>query len=407
MLQRLRLLLVVIVVAVSSNLSARAFFSSSTSSCVSVLNRIDALPPSNFRCYASSIDSLPDLNYGLSDEEFYLWLKEQVQDVPGRNTYSTTYEESLNAIVNWRKRYRGNPSLWKRIFKKDRVIKELVESAPVIEFVKRAVVEAENDNDDDDETKFTIIDLCSGKGYLSMFLSEILPKDKVDRFILVDKAWAIASKKQTTELKPHHMNWDHIYGSTATDSNDSYFTTWPIPLYTSKQDLKDSCNQRQMKKHFFDKIDGPIIILAVHLCGTLSLKAVEMFNNNQEVKLFALKPCCLPQMVYANRGDVFRIGQHEFDAKDVCSNGQFNKKGWTGPPRWHLQPRFNCWAENLFKGINVGGSSYGERDGFRVLLTSHDGIKVKDDITIQVDGGFQNTYMFAERKPVTPAIWEK
>jgi hypothetical protein len=283
------------------------------------------------------------------------------------------------------------------------VIKELIESAPVIEFVKRAVVES-----DYGEKKFTIIDLCSGKGYLSMFLSEILPKDKVDRFILVDKAWAIASKKQTTELKPHHMNWDHIYGSTASDSSDSYFTTWPIPLYTSKQDLKDSCNQRQMKKHFFDRIDGPIIVLAVHLCGTLSLKAVEMFNNNQEVKLFALKPCCLPQMVYANRGDVFRIGQHEFDTKDVCSNGQFNKKGWTGPPRWHLQPRFNIWADNLFKGINVGGSSSaGEQDGFRVLLSSHDGIKVKDDITIQVDGGFQNTYMFAEREPVTPAIWDR
>lgn len=406
--------LLIIVIVVVPILSVRASFGST--SCVNVLNRIDA-SPSFFRCFASSIDSLPDLNYGLSDQEFYIWLQEQVQDVPGRQTYSTTYEDSLNAIVNWRKRYRGNPSLWKRIFKKDRVIKELIESAPVIEFVKQAVVEAEYN--DDDEKKFTIIDLCSGKGYLSMFLSEILPKDKVHRFILVDKAWAIASKKQTTELKPHHMNWDHIYGITATNSNDndsgneeeestsSYFTTWPIPLYTSKQDLKDSCNQRQMKKHFFDKIDGPIIILAVHLCGTLSLKAVEMFNNNQEVKLFALKPCCLPQMVYANRGDVFRIGEHEFDAKDVCSNGQFNRKGWTGPPRWHLQPKFNCWADNLFKGINVGGSSSaGESDGFRVLFSSQDGIKVKDDITIQVDGGFQNTYMFAEREPVTPAIWE-
>ena len=94
-----------------------------------------------------------------------------------------------------------------------------------------------------------------------------------------------------------------------------------------------------MKKHIFEKTDGPIIILAVHLCGTLSLKAIEMFNNNDNVKLFALKPCCLPQMVYANRGDTFRIGNHEFDAKEVCSNGSFNKKNWDGPPRWHLQVR--------------------------------------------------------------------
>mmetsp|Transcript_1494 Transcript_1494/g.2228 ORF Transcript_1494/g.2228 Transcript_1494/m.2228 type:complete len:396 (-) Transcript_1494:28-1215(-) len=381
----------------SSTLSAGAFISTS---CVNQY-QTDASPS---RCYATS---LPDINYGLSDQEFHTWLQEQVQDAPGRNTYASTYEDSLTAIVNWRKRYRGNPQVWKRIFKKDRVVKELIESAPVIEFVKRAM-----DNQGDDE-KFTIIDLCSGKGYLSMFLSEILPKEKVDKFILVDKAWAIANKKTTTELKPHHMNWDHIYGTTVnTDGEESsYFTTWPIPLYTSKQDLKDSCNQRQMTKHFFNKIDGPVIILAVHLCGTLSLKAIDMFNNNQ-VKLFALKPCCLPQMVYANRGDVFRIGQHEFDAKDVCSNGQYNKGNWNGPPRWHLQPRFDYWADNLFKGIDVGGSSSLEQDGsedsgYRVSMSSHDGIKVKDDIVIQVDGGFQNTYIFAEREPVTPAIWEK
>jgi len=376
---------------------------------------------------SSSVDSsssLPDLNYGLSDEEFHTWLQNEVRHAPGRNTYSSTYEDSLNAIVNWRKRYRGNPSLWKRIFKKERVMKELIESAPVIEFVKRAIVESSSNTQDDDDNnnkKFTIIDLCSGKGYLSMFLSEILPKEKVDKFILVDKAWAIASKKQTTELKPHHMNWDHIYGTSVNNNDDddgvassSYFTTWPIPLYTSKQDLKDSCNQRQMKKHFFNKIDGPIIILAVHLCGTLSLKAIEMFNNNNEVKLFALKPCCLPQMVYANRGDVFRIGQHEFDAKDVCSNGQFSRGNWNGPPRYHLQPRFDSWAENLFLGIDVGGGSSSNDDdesiennnGYRVLVSSHDGIKVKDDIAIQVDGGFQNTYIFAEREPVTPAIWK-
>ena len=29
------------------------------------------------------------------------------------------------------------------------------------------------------DKKVTIVDLCSGKGYLSMLLSEILPRDKV------------------------------------------------------------------------------------------------------------------------------------------------------------------------------------------------------------------------------------
>ena len=296
----------------------------------------------------------------------------------------------------------GNPTLWKRVFKKERVIKELIESAPIIAAVKQAVESSSSSTDE----QFTIIDLCSGKGYLSMFLSEILPPQKVERFILIDKAWAIASK-ETKELKPHHMNWDHIY-SVDPKTDESYFTTWKIPLYTSKQDLKQSCNQRQMKKHIFDKTNGPIILLAIHLCGTLSLKSIDMFNNNDNVKLFCLKPCCLPQMVHANRGDIFHIGQHSFDAKEVCSNGSFNRKSWSGPPRWHLQPKFDVWADNLFKGIDVGNDNTTiPTDGNRVMVSSTNASKSKVEIIIQVDGGFQNTYMFAERRPLTAAIWNK
>jgi hypothetical protein len=139
---------------------------------------------------------LPDLNYGLSDGEFHSWLLSEIENVPGRDMYAEVYEDSITAIVKWRKRYRGNPVIWKRIFKKDRVIKELIESAPIIQSVKRVIESNEN------EEKFTVLDLCCGKGYLSMFLSEILPQEKVKRFILVDKAWAIASK-DTKELKPH------------------------------------------------------------------------------------------------------------------------------------------------------------------------------------------------------------
>ena len=183
---------------------------------------------STLNIMSSSTHSLPDINYGLSDEEFHSWLTDEVANCPGRNTYSSVYDDSIDAIIQWRKRYRGNPLLWKRIFKKERVIKELIESAPIIEMVKK-VVESSRDGSE----KFTIIELCSGKGYLSMFLSEILPADKVERCVLVDKAWAIASK-DTTELKPHHMNWDHIYGINPM-TDESYFTTWPINLYTSKQ----------------------------------------------------------------------------------------------------------------------------------------------------------------------------
>ena len=108
-----------------------------------------------------------------------------------------------------------------------------------------------------------------------------------------------------------------------------------------------------MKKHFFDRIEGPIVILAIHLCGTLSLKAIDMFNKNEKVSFFALKPCCLPNMIHAKRDETFAIGNHEFPARDVCSHGRFKKNKWKGPPRWYLKEKFDTWAENLYLGIDT------------------------------------------------------
>jgi len=38
----------------------------------------------------------------------------------------------------------------------------------------------------------TVVDLCSGFGYLSMFLSEMLDPDRVKRMVLVDNGWPVS-----------------------------------------------------------------------------------------------------------------------------------------------------------------------------------------------------------------------
>ena len=354
--------------------------------------------------------SLPAMPTIMNDDEFQSWLTRELADAPGRQDYKTTFENAIVAIIKWRQRYHGNPSLWKRIFKKERVIKELIESAPILDSVQTYVKHYNNEN----EEKITILDLCSGKGYLSMFLSEILPPEKISKIILIDKAWPMCN----AEVLPHHMNWDHIYGnrtlqqqeeydqdSLSNENNPTYFTTWPIPLHTSKQNLKQSCNTRQMKKYIFDRTEGPILILAVHLCGTLSLKAIDLFNEHDNVKFFCLKPCCLPGMAYAKRNDIFKIGRHSFPAEEVCSNGSFNKKNWSGPPRWHLEKKFEEWSNHLYKGIDIAikdSNEYNNSDEGE----SHLGRKEKRDIQVQVDGGFQNTYLVAERSPLTNELWD-
>ena len=107
-----------------------------------------------------------------------------------------------------------------------------------------------------------------------MFLSEMLPPDRVDRIVLVDKAWPRCGAESPL---PHQMNWDHIYAdriellegddgkattaSGGKGSGGTYFETWPVPLHTSKQDLKKRCTRKQMKRHIFDRSGGGGVIV--------------------------------------------------------------------------------------------------------------------------------------------------
>jgi hypothetical protein len=140
---------------------------------------------------------------------------------------------------------------------------------------------------------------------------------------------------------------------------------------------------------FFIRDKGPLILLAIHLCGTLSLKAVELFNNNPEIQFFCLKPCCLPGMVHAKRHEIFHLGQHSFDSKLVCMAGKWKKNVWHGPPRTTTKAYFERWAENLFWGID-----------------ETDVAKVQKTVMVQHNGGYQNEFLFAERVPLTDALWQ-
>ena len=368
----------------------------------------------------------------LSHVEFQEWFKLELRNYCNPELYElypVVMEAAPKCVTNWRRRYDGDPVLWKRLFTLDRVLKEIVEAVPIIHAVSEWIQHDEGNDSDlptasPRRTNVTIVDLCSGKGYLSMFLSEYLPAERVQKFILMDKAWPRCHGVP----QPHHMSWDHIYGyhpsnpanltdstltigggSTEVDSvpaTQCYFDTWPIPLHTSKQDLKKSSTHRQLQKRLFDVTlhqddAGPIIMLAVHLCGTLSLRAIEMFNRQPEtIKFLALKPCCLPAIQLQEETFVLGRHNHTFNGIDVCAPGKWSRKTWYGPPRWHLESKFDTWVQNLFMGINNDDFESDDNTNFMLLQK---GVR---HVRVQTKGGYQNSFIFAERQPTTPSLWE-
>jgi hypothetical protein len=324
--------------------------------------------------YRSETATAPneDGSFGWTDAEFEAWiLQELIDEAPELyKNYTKVFHQSANCLKNWRRRYRGNNLLWKRLFKRDRVVKEVIESVPIVDAVDRWVRDKQQEGSINQN--ITIIDLCSGKGYLSMLLSECLPSENVQKLVLVDKAWPICF----SEPEPHHMNWDHIYSNDT--GGTSYFTTWPIPLHTSKQNLKKTSSLRNMEKRFSD---GPVLVLGVHLCGTLSIQAIKLFHQLPQSKLLILKPCCLPGMLHTKQEN-FEVGRYHFPTKDVCAPGKFRSKAWDGPPRWHLQGKFDKWCMHLHSAIQ-----------------EHDDVKSSrmSEIRVQTKGGYQNTFLFAEK----------
>ena len=78
------------------------------------------------------------------------------------------------------------------------------------------------------------------------------------------------------------------------------------------------------------------------------------------------------------------FGSQKFYVKktrDVCAKGKWKKNTWIGPhPRNALEPKFNLWAESLCRSVEEVGVT-----------------KKLERIEVQETGGFQNTYIFADR----------
>jgi len=409
----------------------------------------------------SDADALSDFSTA-SDEDFRETLRARLLEHPLAADYPDLFARAPDCFVRWRQRFLAtNLKLWRRLFSADKVVKEFVEAVPVLDAVVKMI---ENDTrlgeaKNGTRQSYTIIDLCSGKGYLGMILSEVLPPSKVFRIVLMDKAWPM----RNVPPQAQHINWDHIYGTyddrclpavdaeedeeakeerhivptEATDATSkqiapvnshsrSYYDTWPIPLNTSKQDLKASRQLAQIQRHYLSNpSEHPVVLLAIHLCGTLSLRAVELFNANPAIRFFALKPCCLPGMVHAKRREVFRIGSHAFEASEVCVHGRWNKNRWeNGPPRSHLQKKFKIWSRHLYRGIGhgltsdkdaaVAAAKGDELDSGGDFESQKSGSAECDEpvrktharIRVQHEGGFQNDFLFAERTPISCAsVW--
>ena len=135
----------------------------------------------------------------------------------------------------------------------------------------------------------------------------------------------IAFPRAGSEVMSHHINPAHL----------SIAGLWSFKITHFRCDLKNSQGHQQLKKHVLDAV-GPVAVLGVHLCGVLSLRAVQLFNDHPRCCFLALKPCCLPAKEIAKKGSVWKLGGHVFSAKEVAATGTYKSGKWVGSaPKSH------------------------------------------------------------------------
>ena len=219
-----------------------------------------------------------------ADDEYLGWLRQEVQGCAAYGAHADLLDECLAVVGRWFARFgEHNKPLWARIRRGRRLASQLAELAPVLAHARETVAALTLPASDE---KAVVLDLCSGFGYLSMLLSELLPPAKVGKIVLVDLQWA----PHIVEPGPQHINPEHLHAE-----------GWPIRLVSSRCDLKTSSDRRNLCRAFLSH-RVPVLLVGLHLCGTLALRAVQLFNQAPCCISLGIKPCCLP---VAKRAEIF------------------------------------------------------------------------------------------------------
>ena len=320
---------------------------------------------------AGEAGSLRDAgNDGGSADEFAAWVRRELGRSPLRGQgFGDLLDSACTVLCRIRQSLASLPdnegkAVWQRLMKRGRMLKEANEALPVVARVLQWIDVIRRT----DLRPITVIDLCSGVGYLSLFLSELLAQSGrsgiVARFVLVDSAWPMGN--QEGPLGANHINPAHLAKG-----------VWSHIIGFRKQDLKASSGQRQLAQYVLGRAPGPVAVLGVHLCGLLAIRAVQFYNDHPRCCFFALKPCCLPDAKLAKQKYAWQLGGHVIDAREVwskvqgqrrmnahdvrnammmqvCGSGKYSRGKWKGTaPKGQDRSSFHRWCVSFVLRLPV------------------------------------------------------
>ena len=188
--------------------------------------------------------------------------------------YDNMIKEVIQILTQWGVTWAGQDG-WATLLDKTTLYHEVEESIIALHFLVEWLQQR------NEQTAITLVDVCCGKGILSM-LATYLFRDKTDahvsNIIMLDKQ--------------EDINWNHIKAANehAKEERRPTITSW------------GGCNLHEIDT-IVDKLETdttePLAIIGIHLCKQLSPACVGVVNalGKKKCPYVCLAPCCLPRMV--------------------------------------------------------------------------------------------------------------
>lgn len=210
------------------------------------------------------------------------------------------HEQRLNELTmdvarilrEWGEKWAGQPE-WQTLLNKKSLLHEVEESIVALSFLLEWLERRENEHKDDANDgplpPVTLVDVCCGKGILSMLASYLLRHNPtICNIIMLDK--------QTD------INWNYIHASNECAENDGR----PIIVTWGGCNLNeiDSILNRLDKDHMLSSDNKQqFALIGIHLCKLLSPSCAGLANalGPNKCPFLCLAPCCLPRAVLQSK----------------------------------------------------------------------------------------------------------
>ena len=232
--------------------------------------------------------------------------RKTIDSVPAKLKQSElykTYKDLIDDLIAyvlpfWNKKWRFH-SAFKQIVNKKKLSHEIEESIVALHFVLAMLAQiAVSDAPKQQQKSVSLIDLCSGKGILSLLLVsfiKLVPKYQhlcscIDCIYLMDRNWDNLDYLEAEEMKEAKQDYAKRPKSPIKSDHLSIASMeFGIELVPIR------CNIHHTKVYdFITGLGKECILLSIHLCRRLSVRAIKLFNGIKSIFAFLLAPCCLP-----------------------------------------------------------------------------------------------------------------